>query len=128
MYDRCWFPCVDHASVLISYDVTVRVTSPKITAAFNGRLIETADLHDTLEEVGHDGANVIHRGHNNANGNGVWNTAEGKTRYSREPSIVRACAKRFNPHCGGHPHYLDPALCTNLGGVTVVPSEFSPSP
>lgn len=73
---RCWFPCVDHASVLISYDVTVRVTSPKITAAFNGRLLETADLHDTLEEV--DGGHDI--GNGNGSGNSTGDTAESRTR------------------------------------------------
>lgn len=62
---------MDHASVLIIYDVTVRVTSPKITAAFNGKLLETADLHDTLEEIGHDGAD---------NGNIISDTTEGRTR------------------------------------------------
>lgn len=44
--------------MLITYDVSVRVTSPKITAAFNGRLFETADLHDTLEEIDHDGTDM----------------------------------------------------------------------
>lgn len=66
--------------MLISYDVTVRVTSPKITAAFNGRLLETADLHDTLEEFDHDGAGVD-GGRDNGNGNSAWDTAESRTRY-----------------------------------------------
>lgn len=84
---RCWFPCVDHASVLISYDVTVRVTSPKITAAFNGRLLETADLHDTLEEVDDDGADTDgNRG--NGSKNGVPNTAKSRTRC-----VLRMCCK-----------------------------------
>eukprot|EP00904_Undaria_pinnatifida_P011037 jgi/Undpi1/7063/HiC_scaffold_21.g09537.m1 len=43
---RCWFPCLDHASLLISYDVTVTVPSPKITAAFNGKLLETKSTAD----------------------------------------------------------------------------------
>lgn len=44
---------MDHASVLISYDVTVRVTSPKITAAFNGKLVETVALgNDDDDDVG----------------------------------------------------------------------------
>lgn len=74
---RCWFPCVDHASVLISYDVTVGVTSPKITAAFNGRLLETTDLHDLLEEV--DGADVD-GGHQQSKSSSE--TAENRTRYN----------------------------------------------
>lgn len=61
---RCWFPCVDHASVLISYDVTVRVTSPKITAAFNGKLVETITLED--DDVGDgDGGNNGNNGDSN---------------------------------------------------------------
>lgn len=55
LVNRCWFPCVDHASVLISYDVTVRVTSPKITVAFNGKLLETITLED--DGGGDDGNN-----------------------------------------------------------------------
>lgn len=54
-HPRCWFPCIDHASVLISYDVTIGVTSPKISAAFNGRLLETTTLEDDDDAVnGHD--------------------------------------------------------------------------
>eukprot|EP00752_Nemacystus_decipiens_P001742 g1685.t1 len=75
---RCWFPCVDHASVLITYDVSVRVMSPKITAAFNGRLLETTDLDlqdDTLEEVAADGA-----GNGNGYSNAISGAAESRTR------------------------------------------------
>ncbi|CAM9321278.1 unnamed protein product [Ectocarpus fasciculatus] len=54
---RCWFPCVDHASILISYDVTVRVASPKITAAFNGRLLESITLDDDDDDDGDAGVN-----------------------------------------------------------------------
>lgn len=43
---RCWFPCLDHASLLISYDVTVTVPSPKIQAAFNGKMLETNPIPD----------------------------------------------------------------------------------
>lgn len=57
--------------MLIIYDVSVRVTSPKITAAFNGRLLETTDLHATLEEIDHDGAD---------NGDIVSDAAESRTR------------------------------------------------
>lgn len=44
--NRCWFPCVDHASLLIAYDVTVAVRSPKISAAFNGKLLDTVTAAD----------------------------------------------------------------------------------
>lgn len=37
--------------MLISYDVTLRVTSPKITAAFNGKLLETADIPPPEEDA-----------------------------------------------------------------------------
>lgn len=49
-HDRCWFPCLDHASLLITYDVTVKVQSTKITAAFNGKLVDTTTV--TNEENG----------------------------------------------------------------------------
>lgn len=45
---RCWFPCIDHVSLLIAYDVSVTVSSPKITAAFNGKLIESTTLTDDV--------------------------------------------------------------------------------
>lgn len=39
--------------MLISYDVTLRVTSPKISAAFNGKLLETADIpHPEQDALG----------------------------------------------------------------------------
>lgn len=81
---RCWFPCVDHASVLIIYDVSVRVTSPKITAAFNGRLLETSDLLDTLEDVDDDGAAM-----GGIRGNGLSEAAASRTRYSNSHDCLK---------------------------------------
>lgn len=53
MCSRCWFPCLDHVSMLIMYDLTIAVRSSKITAAFNGKLVDTQTrLNDQGEKVG----------------------------------------------------------------------------